>query len=66
MALYLLPSQKTLIQHVVRASNEPKSPGIAPRNALATPALGEADIEVLLAESPHTKWDRVKGVLQWM
>jgi hypothetical protein len=52
MALYLLPTHKTMIQLVARASDKP-----------GTPVLDEANSAVLFAEAPRTKWARVKGAI---
>ncbi|MEO6138584.1 MAG: hypothetical protein ABIP11_07985 [Luteimonas sp.] len=65
MALYLLPTQKTMIQHATRASHKPDKPEFIRRAELATPILDEANSAVLFAEAPHTKWASVKDAMSW-
>ncbi len=65
MALYLLPSHKTMIKHVARTSHKPDKPEFIRRAELATPILDEANSAVLFAETPRTKWASVKDAMSW-
>jgi hypothetical protein len=63
MALYLIPTHKTMIQHVARASDKPDKPAFLIRAELATPVLDEAKNAVLFAKAPRTRWAGVKGAM---
>jgi hypothetical protein len=63
MALYLLPTHKTMIHLVARASDKPDKPEFVRRIVPGTPVLDEANSAVLFAEAPRTKWARVKGAI---
>ena len=65
MALYLLPTLKTMSRHVPRASDRPDKQEFARRTELATPVLDEANSAVLFAEAPRTKWASVKDAMSW-